>query len=367
MKHKSMGLRVLTWLSSTLTVFFLGCQPPGDDFEVQTIYGTLVGKDHAGVHKFLGVPFASPPIGALRWQAPIPPEAWSGKRSAHYYSPPCIQGGFPTDAMGTPSEDCLYLNIWAPKSPGPHPVMMWIHGGGLIIGSGNATQSEGQVLAAQKDVVVVSINYRLAHLGFLALPEQFNGGSGIISGNQGFLDQIAALKWIQDNIQAFNGDPDNVTIFGLSGGAVSSCNLLASPLTDGLLHKAIMQSGHCNMVPPQSLVEGQLKGADFLQKVGCENAPDPIHCAQGLSVEKIQRALGDPPNLTLEIADYPEWPFPPAPIIDGHFLPNNARQLLADSNKQDVSIMIGVSKNEGSLMVGAWITQPLPQPILNFE
>ena len=215
--------------------------------EVATKNGVLKGVIEDEIEIFKGVPFAAAPVGDLRWQAPKPFKSWNGVRLVNKFSPICMQiGMYPKDSpLEEMSEDCLYLNIWKPQketNTDKLPVMVWFYGGGLINGSASTPLYSGKNLAKQ-DAIVITSNYRLGALGFLAHPELTKEADYKSSGNYGLLDMIAALQWIQDNIASFGGDPNNVTIFGQSSGAISICALIASPLAQGLFHKAIGQSG----------------------------------------------------------------------------------------------------------------------------
>lgn len=329
-----------------------GClPPPGTDIEVETENGTLVGKQHQGLLKFLGVPYAQSPQGALRWQAPQPHPSWESPREAYYQPQACVQGGSPTAALGS-QENCLHLNIWAPDTEGPHPVMLWIHGGGFLIGSANEIQYDGAYLAKSQDVVVVSINYRLSFLGFLSLPQFEGTPTHNVNGNQGLLDQLAALQWVKNNVNAFGGSPDNITVFGESAGSISTCVLLASPLTDGLINKAIMQSGSCDTFPTTSKAAAEQAGVEFITDIGCIDDTDPLQCARKLSHQQLQSKLGVKPNELLR-EDVSNWAFFPTPTLDDHLLPKLPMTLLAESEKeQPISLILGTNADEGSLFVG---------------
>jgi para-nitrobenzyl esterase len=245
----------LASLFALLTVgFSLSGAPQGIvaafDGPVRVEGGLISGVTDAksGVRAFKGIPFAAPPIGDLRWRPPAPVKAWEGVRQADQYSAPCLQPAFPGGSLelneilrlpGTPKEDCLYLNAWtAAKSASERrPVMVWIHGGALVIGSPAVLSTDGAALA-KKGGVLVSINYRLGALGFLAHPELNKESAHHSSGNYGLLDQLAALQWVQKNIGQFGGDPRNVTIVGESAGSWSVNLLVASPLGKGLFHRA---------------------------------------------------------------------------------------------------------------------------------
>ena len=203
--------------------------------------GAVAGTTAGEVTTFLGVPYAAPPVGELRWRAPAPVRAWSGVRPAKAFSPACAQ----TAAWITErkSEDCLYLNIWVPTKPGSgkRPVMVWIHGGGFYGGSGSQPSYDGANLS-RRSVIVVTLNYRLGVFGFFAHPELTRRDH--VTGNQGLLDQVAALRWVQRNIAAVGGDPNRVTIMGESAGGESVAVLTTSPLATGLFQRAIAQSGN---------------------------------------------------------------------------------------------------------------------------
>ena len=209
--------------------------------------GKLHGASQDGVISFKGVPFAAPPVGPLRWRAPQPVKPWSGVREATTYQADCMQVPFPSDAapLGTkPAEDCLYINIWKPAAAaaGKLPVLVWIYGGGFVNGGSSPAVYDGSQFAKQ-GVVLVSFNYRVGRFGFFAHPALTHENADGLLGNYGFLDQIAALKWVRKNVAAFDGDPGNVTIFGESAGGFSVHMLLTTPLAEGLFHKAIIESG----------------------------------------------------------------------------------------------------------------------------
>ena len=208
--------------------------------------GLIAGEaaDNAEVMVYRGIPYAAPPIGANRWRPPQPPATWSGVRPAVDFGPRCVQRGFAPGAdQVLSSEDCLYLNVWTAAQSQDEllPVMMWIHGGGFFAGSGSDRIYDAQHLAA-KGAVVITINYRLGTFGFFAHPELTAESPDNSSGNYAILDATAALEWIYDNVAAFGGDPTNVTIFGESAGAMAVSSLIASPLSLGLVHRAILQS-----------------------------------------------------------------------------------------------------------------------------
>lgn len=216
---------------------------------VRTSQGLLAGavSPDGQVRIFTGIPYAAPPVGALRWQPPRPAAAWSGQRKATAFGNRCIQGGGFDDMIfrdAAASEDCLYLNVWAPNANGGAklPVMVWFHGGGFQGGGGSEPRQDGTALA-RKGVVVVNMNYRLGVFGFFSHPGLIAESPRHAAGNYGLLDQAAALRWVQGNIAAFDGDPQNVTIFGESAGSISVSEHMASPVSKGLFEKAIGESG----------------------------------------------------------------------------------------------------------------------------
>ncbi len=222
-----------------------------------TTSGDVVGFiDQFGARAWKGIPFAAAPEGNRRWRAPAPMEPWTGTREALVAGSMCPQlksllsgnSGEPDSAIAG-TEDCLYLNIWSPSNASSLPVMFWIHGGGNTIGDGGPYN--GAALATRQDVVVVTINYRLGPMGWFAHPDLARGNPLDDSGNYGTLDAIAALEWVRDNIRAFGGDPDNVTVFGESAGAFDTLAMMASPLAEGLFHRAIVQSGGFQTTPMQ--------------------------------------------------------------------------------------------------------------------
>jgi para-nitrobenzyl esterase len=231
--------------------------------------GWIRGVQMDGVAAYLGAPYAAPPVGPLRWHPPAPASSWAGVRDATAFAPACPQKGvsMPGELPPRTSEDCLYLNVWTPakRSASPRPVMVWIHGGGYANGATALPLYWGDRLA-HRGVVVVSLNYRLGPLGFLAHPELSAEGGGS-SGNYGLMDQIAALQWVQRNIAAFGGDPRNVTIFGQSAGAMSVSLLIASPRAKGLFHRAIGQSGGVfeplRLAPGYRLAQAEKDGLSY--------------------------------------------------------------------------------------------------------
>ena len=247
---------------------------------VEAPAGMLGGIEDGGLRVFKGVPYASPPVGDARWKPPAPMLAWKGVRQATAFGPPCTQPDYPAGSiyaaeLPAGSEDCLSLNIWAPKEARGAPVFVWIHGGALWRGCSCDPMYDGVKLAG-RGLVVVSINYRMGILGYLAHPELSAESPDGISGNYGLLDQVAALRWVRDNIAAFGGDPANVAIAGESAGGLSVLYLMASPLAKGLFSKAIAQSAY--MISTPALREEQhgekpaeTAGLDIAAALGAKN------------------------------------------------------------------------------------------------
>lgn len=255
--------------------------------------GRIQGASADGVAAFLGVPYAAPPVEDLRWRPPQAPLAWTGVRRARDFAPACMQTGvsIPGEPAPRTAEDCLYLNVWTPRrAGGPRPVMVWIHGGGYANGSTALPLYWGDRLA-RRGVVVVTLSYRLGALGFLAHPELTAESGASTSGNYGLMDQIAALHWVQRNIEAFGGDPGKVTVFGQSAGAMSISMLMASPKAKGLFHRAIAQSGGAfepiELAPNYMLANAERDGVAFARAVGANSIaqlravpPEPLLAAQ---------------------------------------------------------------------------------------
>lgn len=302
--------------------------------------GELQGTVEGRARRFLGIPFAAPPVGALRWQPPAPVEPWQGVKQAAAFGPACAQ----ISSVITPrseSEDCLYLNVWTPDpAPSrPLPVMVWIHGGGNDNGSANDPVPlgigglfyDGRPLVESRDVVVVSINYRLNVFGFFAHSSLAGEDtSRPHSGNQGLLDQQQALRWVRDNIAAFGGDPGNVTIFGESAGAFNVCFHVVSPGSRGLFHRAISQSGGCTTRLPIA-AEAESRSQAVVDAVGCGGASDVPDCMRGVPVTTLLEYAGES-----------------GPVIDGEVLPAQPRELFASGQVAKVPWVLGSNSDEGT-------------------
>jgi para-nitrobenzyl esterase len=326
--------------------------------------GKLSGVDcRDGVVAFKGVPYAKPPLGELRWRAPQRHEAWTGVRPANAFGPRCVQPSRRENSISyfgpePESEDCLFLNVWtAAKDPDAKlPVMVWFHGGAFYIGSGALSLFNGEYLA-NRGVVIVTVNYRLGRLGFLAHSE-LTKESGF-SGNYGLLDQIAALQWIQRNIAAFGGDPGNVTIFGQSAGSISGSLLMASPLATGLFHRVIGQSGalfgpvaeSCNTGDSiQSLKAAEHTGLDFARALGAGSLA-ALRARPAREIQFAQRRGGTGSGANNNPSDTARGVFDTNwPIVDGHVLPESPFDLFIQRRQSDVPLLLGVVANEGATM-----------------
>jgi len=312
--------------------------------QVKTHSGTVEGKDDGKVHAFLGIPYAAPPVGDLRWKEPQPLAKWSGVRKATAFGSHCMQGNVYGDMVfhdPGASEDCLTLNIWVPKHvAGKLPVMVWIYGGGFVAGTTSEGRQNGSVLA-QHGVIVVSMNYRLGVFGFFVHPELAKESGHNSAGNYGLLDQLAALKWVHENIAAFGGDPGNVTIFGESAGSFSVSSQMASPLAKGLFQKAIGESGAA--FPPS--------GLDFVpMSVRAEKDAKLMKEKLGASTLAELRAI--PADKLLEPFAPPKSPgFDFGPDIDGYFLPESGPAIFAAGKQNDVALIAGWNHDEGSFEI----------------
>jgi para-nitrobenzyl esterase len=308
--------------------------------QVQTRDGRVEGEQRSGHLAFRGIPFAKPPVGARRFRAPEPVEPWSDVRPARTFadSAPQLASNLPgMEAPGPKSEDCLYLNVYTTGTTGRKPVLFWIHGGGFVLGSGSSDLYDGGPLCRRGDVVVVTINYRLGALGYLYLGD--HGGDSIgASANLGQLDQIAALRWVQANIEAFGGDPDDVTIFGESAGSMAVCTLLVMPAAKGLFHKGIAQSGSSLEITTPELA-GKVTER-YLAALGI--GPGKLARLQELDLGALmaaqRKAASDEPN-----------GFGFAPVVDGVSLPLQPKQAIGSGACAKVPLLIGTNRDEMNL------------------
>ena len=338
-KYKSMVL--LIWVFPLI----VSCTTKSKilDPVVQTQSGLVQGVANASatVTSFKGIPYAAPPVGDLRWKEPQPPLSWEGIRDASEFCASCIQEKQGSRLPWTEefmvqndiSEDCLFLNIWTPARTAEDKlaVLVYIHGGGFVEGSGAIDTYDGDALA-RKGIIVVTINYRLGALGFLAHPDLTSESSHHASGNYGLLDQVAALKWIQNNIAAFGGNPGRVTIAGQSAGAMSVQALTASPLAKGLFHGAITQSGtsYSRSGSSTSLADAEARGKDFAASKGASSIAD-LRAMPALEV--IRNKPGQP---------Y----FRFGTVVDGYVLTGNYMDIFAEGKQNDTPFMTGMNRDE---------------------
>jgi para-nitrobenzyl esterase len=301
----------------------------------------------SSIRVFLGIPYAAPPVGNLRWRAPQPVESWSGVRKAGTFGARCAQAAVFSDMKfrDTMSENCLYLNVWTPAKSAAEqlPVMVWIHGGGFVAGSASEPRQDGENLA-KKGVVVVSINYRLGMFGFLAHRELTEESGYDASGNYGLLDQVAALQWVHDNIAAFGGDPHRVTIFGESAGSLSVSALMASHLAQGLFQRAIGESGALFGRPMSSLKQSEKEGAKFAASLGANSFAE----LRAKSADAIIAAT--PQDFRLV-----------GPNVDGYFLSAPVDETFANSQQSHVPLLAGWNADEGKTSVLLAKEKPTPK------
>lgn len=314
---------------------------------IDTKYGKVKGavNESRTVVSFKGIPYAAPPVGNLRWREPQPPASWKGIRDATRFCSSCIQNRVYTHLPNGPwteefmvqdsvSEDCLFLNIWTPAktAAGKLAVLVFIHGGAFLEGSGSVAVYDGEELA-KKGIIVVTINYRLGALGFLAHPELTAESPNHVSGNYGFLDQVAALKWIRDNITAFGGDPSHVTIAGQSAGAASVNALIISPLAAGLFQGAITESGTSFTRWPKdrmTLSDGEKQGVEFAKSKGATSIAD-LRAMSAMDI--IARDTSNPGMYF-------------GGVLDGYFQTDDAMKIFADGKQNDTPFMSGMNADE---------------------
>jgi para-nitrobenzyl esterase len=337
--------------------------------------GRLAGVATADgvVRAFKGVPYALPPVGALRWRPPQPVAAWDGVRRADSYGPVAPQPPIGARSLYHPgrepqSEDCLYLNVWTAAEEGDRrPVLVWFHMGAYLFGSGTASPGprslyDGEQLA-RAGAVVVTLNHRLGRLGFLAHPELTAESEHGASGNYGLMDHVAALEWVQRNIAAFGGDPERVTVFGLSAGSYTVSHLMASPLARGLFHRAIGQSGAAfgpagetcgqnDLI--QHLEAGERTGVRLAQALGARSLGD----LRAMSPERLMSIpvpSDEPARWTMNLGPerMPRGSFETGyPVVDGHVLPDEVHAVFAAGKQHDVPLITGSVANEAAGVPG---------------
>jgi para-nitrobenzyl esterase len=359
-------IQVLLYLLTGAAAMGVGTQaqqPP----VVRVNTGELQGVADGGVVSYKGIPFAAPPVADLRWRPPQPATRWTGVRQAAEFGADCMQGRFgpPPPGPGTtppsarsspvaspersPSEDCLFLNVWTPASAAPRaklPVMFWIFGGGFVFGSSALPNTSGTQFAKQ-GVVLVAANYRVGRFGFFAFPSLSQEHRDEPKGNYAYMDQIAGLKWVRQNIAAFGGDPNNVTIFGFSAGGVSVHSLLTSPMARGLFHKAIVESGGSrdsvltarrmsrDGIDPNYPVSAETIGINFAHSMGIEGTDQAaLVKLRALSSEQI--LAGAPPQQGASVQAYET-----TPILDGKLVTETAETAYKAGREPLVPLMLG--------------------------
>ncbi len=332
-------------LRHLVTLAALALAMPAAAQSVDAPAGKLKGTSANGIDAYKGIPFALPPVGGRRWQPPVPAPRWSGVKDASAFGPACIQPTSRAQSVYSPakplptSEDCLTLNVWAPKDAKNAPVFFWIHGGALSGGSSSELMYDGQKLA-ERGIVVVSVNYRLGVLGYLAHPALSAESSQKISGNYGLLDQITALRWVHQNITAFGGDKGNVTIAGESAGGLSVLYLMVSPAARGLFHKAIAQSSYMIAMPElKAGAFGFPSGEAVGQLVqGGLQAPD-LATMRGMGAQQITDAAAG-------------LGFAPWGLVDNYVLPRQMVDAFDQGKQAPVPVIAGFNQGEiRSLMV----------------
>ena len=345
-------MKILFALLVIIFPFWAEAQPSDQSNapQVETAYGILAGTEDSGVHIYRGIPFAQPPVGELRWQAPQPVEKWEGVKKADAFGPRAMQlplfsdMNFRSDGV---SEDCLYLNVWAPTPAGNEklPVLVYFYGGGFVAGDGSEYRYDGESMA-RRGIVAVTVNYRLGVFGFFSHPELTQESPNQASGNYGLLDQAAALQWVHENIAAFGGNPDQVTIAGESAGSFSVSAQMASPLSRDLIAGAIGESGSLvGSSRTKPLAEGEQTGVQFAEMVGAASLSD----LRALSADSLLQATANP--------DAPRFPV----VVDGHFFPQSPDSIYTTGQQADVPLLLGWNSQEGSYQAILGEKEPTPE------
>jgi para-nitrobenzyl esterase len=334
-------LRTFSWLSFIFVSTLLISRTNGAQLryvQQRTASGVLEGVVSADgkVRTFKGIPYATPPVGPLRWKPPQPITPWKGVRKAVDYGPRCMQTDVFSDMVFRdegPSEDCLYLNLWMPEvhSKARLPVMVWIYGGGFRAGSTSEPRQDGGNLS-KKGVLIVSMNYRLGIFGFFSHPELAKESGHDASGNYGLMDQVAALKWVKENIASFGGDPDNVTIFGESAGSSSVSALMASPLAKGLFARAIGESGALFSPDLKSRSETEKRDMAFMKSAAGTDSLEALRNKSSAAIQEAASREGAPRF---------------SPNIDGYFLPESPQAIFAAGKQSHVPLIAGWNLDEG--------------------
>ena len=327
-------LIILSLLTISLTAAAVAQPAP----RVKTANGTVEGTAEAsGIYAYKGIPFAAPPVGSLRWKEPQPVKNWTNVRPAKNFGPRAMQRaifgdmGFRSDGM---SEDCLYLNVWTPAKSDKEklPVLVYFYGGGFVAGDGYEGRYDGESMA-RKGIVTLTVNYRLGAFGFMAHPELTAESPRKASGNYGYLDQSAALRWVQQNIAAFGGDPKRVTIAGESAGSISVSAQMVSPLSKNLIAGAIGESGSLlGTLPPTSLAEAEQQGVKFAGQVDAQSLAD----LRAMSAAKLLEATANPKTPRFSTS------------VDGYFFPKSPMAIFAAGEQAQVPLLVGWNSEEMS-------------------
>ncbi|GAB3909941.1 carboxylesterase family protein [Larkinella knui] len=323
--------------------------------QAKTANGLLEGvTETSGIRAFKGIPFGQPPVGDLRWKAPQPVKNWQGVRKADKFGPRAMQRavfgdmGFRSDGM---SEDCLYLNVWTPAKSASEklPVLVYFYGGGFIAGDGSEGRYDGESMAT-KGMVALTVNYRLGVFGFMAHPELTQESPNHSSGNYAYLDMAAALRWVQQNIAAFGGDPKRVTIAGESAGSIAVSGLMASPLSKGLIAGAIGESGSLlGGLPPVPLAKGEEAGVAFAKALGANSLAD----LRAMPAEQLLEATGKP--------GVPRF----SATVDGYFFPKPPMEIFAAGEQAHVPLLVGWNSEEMNSRAILGQEKPTPENYAN--
>lgn len=341
---------LLRWVNGVVAGLLIAGPIPGfaaDRLQVKTDKGKVEGTltTDGRVRAFKGIPFAAPPVGDLRWREPQPTAKWKEVRAAKEFGARCMQQStYPDMIFHDPgqSEDCLTLNVWTPADakPGTLPVMVWIYGGGFAGGGTSEARQDGQFLA-HRNVVIVSMNYRLGIFGFFAHPGLTAESAHHASGNYGLMDQAAAIAWVKNNIKQFGGDPRNITIFGESAGSISVSAQMASPLTKDMIAKAIGESGGALV-----LVSASILTRESAEKADAAFGENVLHETTAAGLRKI------PAEDLLKAATNRENHTPRFwPVVDGYFLPDSVANIYAAGKQAHIPLMAGWNADEGRAAV----------------
>ncbi|MDC8831987.1 carboxylesterase/lipase family protein [Alteromonas gilva] len=344
--------RVSLFLLSVILMACAGTQSPN---QVTVTGGTIEGSLTPQLAVFKGIPFAAPPVGDLRWRPPQPVTPWQGVKQTTDYGNDCMQLPFPSDAapLGkTPAEDCLYANVWAPKdADGTTPVLVWIYGGGFVNGGSSPEVYDGSKFA-QQGVVFVSFNYRLGRFGFFAHPALTDEAqeNGDMLGNYAYMDQIAALKWVHNNISSFGGDPDNVTIMGESAGGGSVLAMMQAEQARGLFDRAIIMSGGGRSLfgdrkvseATQESLSGEQYGLNYAEKHGITGTDaEALAALRALDAETVVDGLNLAAMFNPAQTNKPTWAG--GPMQDGELITQTISDALQQGNLADVDVMVGAT------------------------